>query len=185
MRSYVEGFCWVLLYYYQGCKSWTWFYPNHYAPFASDFSLIESELPSLQLRIYGELFSSSIETAANSDSTSTSSSAASSSPSFAWSQPDHSDDSERSLLPSHMRPFHPLEQLMSVFPADSRKFLPESWQQLMIDEVSFCLLVNSCTSLKLKFLNYFSSNIFLIVLNFFKYRILRSSNSIRRTSPKI
>lgn len=83
--AYVEGLCWVLKYYYQGCVSWDWYFPYHYAPFASDFDTIAQFTPD-------------------------------------FSRP--------------TRPFKPLEQLMSVFPAASRQHLPEPWQKLMVDENS-------------------------------------------------
>lgn len=80
--AYAEGLCWVLHYYYQGCASWKWFFPYHYAPFASDFS----EIGSLKINFEKDT-----------------------------------------------RPFNPMEQLMSVFPAASRQHLPEPWGDLMED----------------------------------------------------
>ncbi|OSS55173.1 hypothetical protein B5807_00109 [Epicoccum nigrum] len=44
-RQYAEGLCWVLAYYMQGCPSWTWYFPHHYAPFAADFVGLEDMEP--------------------------------------------------------------------------------------------------------------------------------------------
>lgn len=79
-KEYVVGLCWVMRYYYQGCVDWQWYYPFHYAPFASDFKKVEN-----------------IKVEFNRDA----------------------------------KPFRPLEQLMSVFPAASGGSLPRTWQELM------------------------------------------------------
>jgi len=78
-QSYAEGLVWVYRYYYQGCASWKWFYPFHYAPFASEIVGIANVKIEFSL---GD-------------------------------------------------PFTPLEQLMSVLPADSGAFLPPAYRELM------------------------------------------------------
>ncbi|GFR69701.1 5'-3' exoribonuclease 1, partial [Elysia marginata] len=35
-RGYVTAIQWILLYYFEGCPSWSWFYAHHYAPYISD-----------------------------------------------------------------------------------------------------------------------------------------------------
>ncbi|KAL4869840.1 hypothetical protein BDV12DRAFT_167149 [Aspergillus spectabilis] len=60
-RAYAEGLAWVLLYYFQGCPSWTWYYPYHYAPFAADFvDIADMELSfekGIPFRPYEQLMS--------------------------------------------------------------------------------------------------------------------------------
>ena len=41
VHEYTRGLCWAMSYYYQGCQLWSWFYPFHCAPAASDFRCLE------------------------------------------------------------------------------------------------------------------------------------------------
>ncbi|CAF0854753.1 unnamed protein product [Didymodactylos carnosus] len=36
VEHYIFALQWILKYYYNGCQSWSWFYPQHYAPYLSD-----------------------------------------------------------------------------------------------------------------------------------------------------
>lgn len=40
IKSYLEGILWTYEYYYQGCCSWSWYYPYHYSPLPSDLTNI-------------------------------------------------------------------------------------------------------------------------------------------------
>ena len=47
--SYAEGLAWVMLYYYRGCASWSWYYPFHYAPMAGDLRNLDRFKQSFEL----------------------------------------------------------------------------------------------------------------------------------------
>jgi 5'-3' exoribonuclease 2 len=48
-RCYLKGLAWIYSYYSTGVKSWEWFYPYHYAPFAIDLCRIKDYKPSFTL----------------------------------------------------------------------------------------------------------------------------------------
>jgi len=53
VNSYLEGLCWCLAYYHDGCASWDWYFPDFYAPLATDMS----NLPEYQINLeLGEPF---------------------------------------------------------------------------------------------------------------------------------
>ena len=49
VQSYLEGLSWCLGYYHKKCPSWNWFYPDFYAPLASDLTGLEAYTVDLEL----------------------------------------------------------------------------------------------------------------------------------------
>lgn len=41
VEEYIKAIQWTLSYYYHECKSWSWFYPYHYAPLISDIKELQ------------------------------------------------------------------------------------------------------------------------------------------------
>jgi hypothetical protein len=126
VTEYVKGLLWVLEYYHSGCRSWTWYYPDLYAPLASDFV----DLPAL-----GGLAAEDVPPVSKSPQP----------PSPRHSTAVVSESVNRSLgslsgagalrLPEG-KPFTPLMQLLSVLPPQSVSFLPICYGMLMVDPAS-------------------------------------------------
>lgn len=48
VEAYVQGLHWVIEYYYRGVISWSWYYPYHYSPMASDLTDLGSVIVSFE-----------------------------------------------------------------------------------------------------------------------------------------
>ena len=113
-RSYIEGLAWVLKYYYDGCVSWGWFFPFHYAPLASGAS---SELLLADTIDYRRLLTLPRSHA------------------LALSV-DLVGIADMQIEFVLGKPFFPYQQLLGVLPIASKDCLPVPYQELMLDPKS-------------------------------------------------
>lgn len=97
----------------QGCASWDWYYPYHYAPFASDF---------VNIAATPVVFKPGTKPVSI----------------FYWCHWWTWDWTFLYVFTNYYSlwfQFKPLEQLMSVFPAASKQHVPEPWSRLMFEPV--------------------------------------------------
>ena len=138
--AFLQGFDWVLRYYFQGVASWRWFFPFRYAPLASSLAVWlpttdcyqQTPLPPSPY-LMEKIGTLGLEPVSEHNQTF----------SFLRSSvflPDHSKH-ELSYFESFFAfdigsPFSPLEQLLGVLPPLSARFLPPPYRTLMLDPQS-------------------------------------------------
>lgn len=125
----------------QGCASWKWYFPFHYAPFASDFKDIKGMFSEFEKGTKPVRSSS----ASLNPPPSLPYPLSSCPPPLPPFRPSPSPLLCFQLVISNSSclQFKPLEQLMGVFPAASGNFLPETWRSLMSSEVSLNTFMTS------------------------------------------
>ncbi|OEH77900.1 5 -3 exoribonuclease [Cyclospora cayetanensis] len=106
---YIRGLQWVLLYYFEGCSSFDWFFPFHYAPLAVDVweavRLINSRKAQRKRQLAAE------------------------------GRDEEALEGAKDLFPPS-RPLKPVEQLMAVLPPFSANCLPEAHAKTMLSPLS-------------------------------------------------